>query len=387
MVMRKIRIAFFADVLQEDFDGVSNTLHQIARRLPAEMIEPLFISPHPPLDPHFPFKVIQCPYMPFPLHDEYRLALPWKLDLKTLMLDFKPDIIHWTSPSLLGEYAIRYARKNNIRISTIYHTHFPTYLEYYIRWLPKANITLEPVMKLFYRMYKRTDLILAPTKTISGFLVRKKIPLENIVQWGRGVDATHFHPNKRDSGFKKQLGIENRTGVLFVSRLVKEKETRTLLKFYELMIRHKKDWALIVVGDGPERKYLESNMPAAIFLGKKTRDELPEIYASSDVFLFPSVTETFGNVVLEAFASGIPVVVADAGGPTDFVKHQVTGMIAEPKNSEDMLRKASELVDNHTLRLNIIAEARKYAVSQNWEDLVKNLVTHYQRLAQQVKSP
>lgn len=378
--MGKIRVAFFADILKENFDGVSNTLHQIIKRIPNDRIDPLFITPHPPEDRDFPHKVVLCPFIPFPLYDDYRLALPWKMKIKEILDDFKPDIIHWTSPSLLGEYAIRYGRKNGIRVSTIYHTHFPTYLEYYVRWLPKANKTLEPIMRLFYSMYKRSDLILVPTHGMVSFLQGKNVDLSCMKVWGRGVDSRVFNPSKRSSVFRETITNEQAKLILFVSRLVKEKETKTLVNFFHLVKGLGQGYELIVVGDGPERKDLELQMKGAHFLGRKGREELAVIYASSDVFVFPSVTETFGNVILESFASGLPVIAANTGGPADIIQNGITGLLVEPKDAGDMLLKVKQLFDQPKMKSAIVQNARKYAESQNWDDLCIELFSHYQEL-------
>jgi len=229
-------------------------------------------------------------------------------------------------------------------------------------------------------MYKRTDLTLVPTQGLYEFLSQKNIDEHHMKVWGRGVNSVLFHPNKKNSQFKQNQNISGKKAILFVSRLVKEKETDTLINFYVQMTKSYRDWVLVVVGDGPEKSRLMKQMPGAVFLGKQVGGDLADIYASCDVFVFPSVTETFGNVILEAFASGIPVVAADAGGPSDIIQNGVNGLLAKPKDAKDLLSGVKRILTSGKLKNSLVDNARKYAENQNWDSLCGELNDLYYQL-------
>lgn len=379
--MAKVRIAFFLDVMEEDFDGVSITMHQVIKRLPKEEFDPIFITPQPPLN-DIGYKVYVCPSKKLPEKDkEYKLALPWKMkDLTQILDDFNPQVIHYSSPTFIGNFAVKYANKRHIPITSIYHTHYPSFASYYFRFIPKIDQLLAPVFNWLYKLYRKTDVVFAPTETMRKYLLSINVKKDKLKVWGRGVDTDRFTPKKRKEGFWAEIPKGNKV-VLFVSRLVREKEPDTLLRLYKLIEAKRTDVAMVIVGDGPTRTYLEESMPNAVFTGTLRGEDLSVAYASADIFVFPSTTETFGNVVLEALASGLPVVAAAKGGPVDIVQDGVTGALVEPQNEEAFYQQIIKLVDDETYYNNARAAALAYAESQNWESLCKDLFDEYKRLS------
>jgi len=379
--MKKIKVAFFIDVLREHFDGVSNTMHQLIKRIPKDRIEPIFITPMVP-DKDIGFPVYECPYIQIPVNKGYRMALPKRMkNLAQILDDFEPDIVHWSSPSLLGAYAIKYAKKRDLPISTIYHTHFPTYADYYLGFIPKLEKLTSPIAKQMMKGYKNSSVISAPTKTMRSYLLKMGIPEDQVKIWGRGVELDRFSPNFRDIRFFDKYRACNTKKLLFVSRLVKEKETNTLIRLHHLLKENRPDLSLVITGDGPDRRRMEKNMPNAIFTGKLTGIDLATAYASADVFVFPSITETFGNVVLEAMASGLPVVAADAGGPSDIIQHEKTGLLIKPKDENAFYNAVATLIDDKNKTLRIQSAAHRYAVNQDWEQLSEVLFKRLEDLA------
>lgn len=374
--MSRVRVAFLVDVLREHFDGVSNTMHQIISRIPRNRIEPIFITPQIPNE-DIGFPVYQCPYYEFPFYKDYRFALPRRMKgLEMILDDFDPDIIHWSSPTKLGSYAVKYALKNQLPVTTIYHTHFPTYANYYLGFIPRVEQMTEKMAKRVYWLYRESDHVFAPTNGMCEYLIGKGVKEEKVSVWGRGVNVLKFSPGKKDVSYF----ADKRKKMLFVSRLVREKETDTLIRLYRLLDQERKDIQLVITGDGPDRKRMEKNMPGALFTGKLMNEELAKIYASSDVFIFPSVTETFGNVILEAMASGLPVVAAAAGGPKDIVENGKTGFLVEPKNERAFFSALTLLTDDSNLYQRMRSHALDYAVRQNWEHLCEELFTKYESL-------
>jgi glycosyltransferase involved in cell wall biosynthesis len=378
--VNKIRIAFFADILEENFDGVTHTLYQIVRHAPTDKFDFVFVTPHPPKkESKFPFRIILSPGLIWPFYKQYRFALPSKRKSIEEKLDrFDPHIIHFTTPSLLGLYALRYGRKRGLPVITTYHSHFPRYIEYYFRYVPMAYEIIFPILKKPFWIYPKVDLTLAPSREMKEFLTENDVEESKIRFWKRGVDRTKFNESRRNPEWKTKHGITEQKTVLFVSRLVKEKEIVTLMRVYRLFQERDTTVKFVVVGDGPGGDKLREKMPNALFLGKQTGENLWEAFASCDIFVFPSLTETFGNVVLEALSSGLPVVTAQAGGPKDIVQDGVTGYHVTPKEPEEFYQKINHLLKHEDeyeeLRKNAIA----YAETQTWERVCGELYKIYE---------
>ena len=376
---KKIRIAFFADILEEHFDGVTHTLYQIVKHAPKVYFDFVFVTPHPPKkDSKFPFKIIISPGMTWPFYKEYVFALPFlRKSIEKKLERFNPHIIHFTTPSLLGLYALKYGRAHNTPIITTYHSHFPAYIQYYFRYVPMAYEIIFPLLKKKLWLYPKCDLTLAPSKAMKAFLMANDVKEDKIRLWKRGVDRSKFNPKFHDPEWKAKNGITEEKTILFVSRLVKEKEIYTLAKTYELFQERNKNVRFVVVGEGPGGEKLQEKMPNALFLGKKTGTELSIAFASCDIFMFPSITETFGNVVLEALSSGLPVVTAQAGGPRDIVQDGVTGYHVTPKMPMEFYEKISFLLRNEDEYQRLKENALKYAETQTWENVCGELYDIY----------
>ncbi len=377
--MRKVKIVFFIDVLKKDFDGVANTSRQIIFRLPRDKFDIILITPQPPDDPDFPFKVYQCPYFDLPGYKEYRFALPGRMKgLTKLLDDFAPDIVHWSTPSALGWYAVRYATRRNISVVSIYHTHFTAYVEGFLKFVPWLDRISLPIARKFLGLYRRCNLVLAPTVSMHRYLEQLGVEKAKLATWGRGIDTGAFNPGFKSNKVIRALHEGGEKNILFVSRLVRYKQTDVLIEFYKHMLP---GWKLVVTGTGPDEGRMKRLMPNAIFTGKLIGDRLSKIYASADVFLFPSITETFGNVVLEAMASGLPVVAARAGGPSDIIQDGVTGFLVEPKNSQQLHDRVSTLLADPVLHRTIAENALKFAQQQDWDVLCEEITNYYLKLA------
>lgn len=380
--MEKIKVAFLVDVLREHFDGVSNTMHQIIKRIPKEEVDAIFITPQLP-DEDIGFPVYQCTYLGVPFNKGYRLAVPGLMPkLKNILDEFAPDVIHWSSPFLLGSYAIKYAKRNGLPNSTIYHTHYPSYADYYLKSLANNDKLISFLLGGLFKFYKKSDVIFAPTRGMRDYLVIHGISENHLKIWGRGVDRNRFNPEYRNDGLFDEGAKPGSKKILFVSRLVKEKETDTLIRLHDLIKQRKVNWQLIITGDGPDRERMIRKMPKAIFTGKKEAEELSEVYASCDIFIFPSLTETFGNVVLEAMSSGLPVVAANAGGPADIVQDGQSGFLIDPKDENAFFDRIQQLVEDEVLYTNLRNGAIEYATQQSWKMLCEELFRTYHYLAQ-----
>lgn len=350
MESRIQKIVLFADVLEDNFDGVSITLHKILNRVPKDRFDFLIVTAHPPLNKEdIPFPIIVCPYFIFPFQKGYRVGWPHGRALRKALDEFKPDLVHFTSPSPFSRYSVKYAKKHDLPVMSIYHTHFPTYWKYYIGKL--GDFIFGGIINFFILFsYKRSNLILVPSKSVESDLLKFGMKAENIKTWGRALSANSYSPDfKKDDAFSFE-DHQNHKKVLFVSRLIREKEVATVYEVYKRLLKSNTKLTMVITGDGPKRRWMERKMPKAVFTGKKTGEDLASIYASSDVFFFPSSTETFGNVVIEAMASGLPIVSANAGGPADLVKDNESGFLVETGNDEMFAEKILQILNNDDLR-------------------------------------
>ncbi|MGX5688043.1 glycosyltransferase family 4 protein [Arcticibacter tournemirensis] len=370
--MTKIKVAFFAEILIEDFDGASRTMFQIIKRVKPEEFEFLFICGTGP-DQLYGFDCIRMPTITLPVNHTYKMALPALAQnrLKTKLQEFAPDIIHIATPSILGNFALKYARRRQIPVISIYHTHFISYIDYYFKHAPFLISTARSLVADSQKsFYNQCDLVYVPSESISSELVEMGINERLLKLWKRGLDANLFSPDKKDLKAIQKITRNSRPSILFASRLVWEKNLETLFEIYDEINEKGIAVNLLVAGDGIARKACEERMPEAFFLGHKDHQELAVIYASADIFLFPSVSETYGNVVLEAMASGIPCVIADGGGSADFINHRVNGFKCDPYNAGDYAEKIEILLSDKTLRDRFITEGLALSRSCSWDQLV-----------------
>ena len=216
-------------------------------------------------------------------------------------------------------------------------------------------------------LYNRCARVYVPSSVIGAELESHGITRLEILP--HGVDTETFSPAHRSDAWIHALGVGARQRILWVGRLVPEKDLATLIQVHGILTRRRSDWVMIVVGDGPSRKEMEAAMPGAIFTGHRSGQFLSAAYASSDLFLFPSPTETFGNVVLEAMASGsVPVCVRE-GGAQSSVRDGVTGLIANPRDPADIARCVEMLLDSAGRRSLMRAAALAYARGETWEQV------------------
>lgn len=382
--MKKIKVALFLGVANDrNYDGATMSVYTVLDLLPKDKIEFLIVTSKAPKDPkEFPYKYLTEPSVELPLYKDYPISFPQLSPSLRKNLDkFSPDIIHITTPFFSGPWALNYAKKRKLPVLTIYHTHFLAYIEYYVgKYKPIFKLIKTIWERHFRKFYNEVDIALIPTTTIQDELEKLGVNSEKMHTWGRGINLEIFNPKAKNIHKQKNVIQKNKKNIFFVSRLVWEKELETLIGVYKQLSKSRNDVNFIIAGDGPQRQHLEMQMPKATFLGKQSHKELSYLYASSDVFVFPSVTETFGNVVQEAMACGCPPVVAAAGGPKGIVKDGVNGLHAKPKDVDDFVRKITRLLDDKELRNTLSANAAKYAKEQSWQKLAEKLLEHYKSL-------
>lgn len=368
-----IKVAFFAEILIPDFDGASRTMFQLIQRIPAEQFEFLFICGVGP-DELYGFECLRLPTVTLPKNTTYKMAVPQlaKRRLKARLDAFAPDVVHIATPSLLGQYALRYAGSHHLPVLSIYHTHFISYIDYYFKSLPfLIPYVTSKVAASQKNFYNRCDLVYVPAEGIMAELKDIGIEDKRTKIWKRGMDTNLFSPRKRNPALMRRLTGNELPTVLFASRLVWEKNLETLIRVYERCRSLQVPCNFVVAGDGVARKACESRMPGAVFLGTVDHETLSELYASADIFLFPSISESYGNVVLEAMASGLPCVLADGGGSRDFVEQGVNGFKCSPNDEVEYVEKIELLLKDKTLLHQLSEAGRRYSLAFNWDHLAE----------------
>lgn len=367
------RVALFTGNYNHIADGVSFTLNRLVSFLESEGTEVLVFGPtveNPPVA--HAGRLISVPSIPVPGRPEYRISLGFSTAAKAAFDAFDPTLVHIATPDFLGNRALRYAKKKGKPVVASYHTHFSSYLKYY------GFEEFEGFLwKYLRRFYRQCEHVYVPSHSMAAVLRAHEIK-KGLRLWERGVETSLFNPNKRSLAWRRTLGIEDdEIVILFVGRLVWEKGLDVYASVIErlrlLGIPHRS----MVVGDGPAQNDLMQRLPDTIFTGYLGGEALARAYASSDVFLFPSDTETFGNVTLEAMASGLPTVCANATGSNELVVPGVTGYLAEPGKSriffDDVLRLVTQLELRHEMGVAALTRSAQY----DWGAVLAKISAYY----------
>jgi glycosyltransferase involved in cell wall biosynthesis len=369
--MKKIKVAFFAEILIEDFDGAVRTMYQIIKRIDRRIFEFLFVYGAGP-DDLLGFPSLKVPALTLPINTGYTMAIPALVtsELKEEIDKFSPDIVHIATPSLLGSFALKYATQRLLPVISIYHTHFISYIDYYLKHTPFLIGKVKQMMcDSHCAFYNQCDLVYVPSNSMKDELIDIGVDTYRMKLWQRGMDTRLFSPaNKNLKALEKLTGNDNPT-ILFASRLVWDKNLETLFEIYEAMQEKHPEVNFLIAGDGVARKACEARMKNAVFVGKVDHQTLSVLYASSTLFVFPSVSEAYGNVVLEAMASGLPCIIADGGGSKDFIEQGISGFKCKPYDAACYVDKIEILLRNNTLRQQFIEEGLEYSSRLSWEYL------------------
>jgi phosphatidylinositol alpha 1,6-mannosyltransferase len=366
-----MRAVHFAGTMRPGHDGVTQVLYRMTTSLSALGVDHMFVSPMVPPPSEQPVRMLEVPSMAFPLYRDYRLAAPRMRHFAGEVLDFRPDILHIHSPCSLGYSAVRFARKHHIPVVATYHTHFASYAKYY-------NFqVLEPFGWNYLRhIYGGCDAILVPSLPILDVLWDQGI--RRLHYLPHGVDTNVFQPSLRSFEWRRVNGIPAGNQVLlYAGRLVREKDLSTLAKAYRLLKQKREDVTLVIAGNGPIKRELEPMVPGAVFLGHLDMSALATAYASSDIFVFPSTTETFGNVIVEAMASGLVPVCARAGGAAGTVQHGVTGLLTDPRDPADFASAVEFLLDFPAKRQAMALQSLEFARRQSWDTIFQRMLEVY----------
>lgn len=368
-----MRIAYFTESLPPSTDGVAKTMTRLCQSLVSNGIDFRFFSPFDP-ECCIPWKnkVTRVPSVPFWLYPDYRVGIPGLQSISRELDRFRPDLIHAASPTPLGYAGLNYARKKGLPVVSSYHTDFVSYFKYYgfgafeqVGW---------SYLKHFYSRFSR---VYAPSKSTAEGLEKKGF--RNIELWQRGISLNNFSPCFRSRELRRQAGVsEDQLLLLFVGRMVREKDLEDLVQVNRILKKNP-SFKMVFVGDGPMLPQIRKDCPGAHFTGYQYGDSLAGWYASADIFTFPSTTETFGNVILEAYASGLPVIGVDRGGVADLIEDERTGLIARANNPAHFALQLRRLMENRELRLRLGRQARLSAGKHSWESVNGKLFESYRQ--------
>lgn len=377
--MNDLRVAIFTGNYNHIQDGVSLTLNRLVAYLEAHGVPVIVFGPtidEPAIDHEGEF--VPVPSVPVPGRSEYRVTVGFPESAQNRLREFEPTLIHLATPDVLGFRAMRWGQANNIQIVASYHTHFTSYLKYY-------NLDMLKMLgwKYLAWFYSQCKHIYVPSPSMANELNEEGIE-EGIRIWARGVNTDDFNPKHRDMEWRRSVGFQDSDKVVsFVSRLVWEKNLQTFVDTVKRLQQNTSNVKAMVVGDGPAKKELEHMLPEAHFTGFVTGRQLSRAYASSDVFLFPSETETFGNVTLEAMSSGLPCVVADATGSRSLVESGVNGFLAAPRDTQEFARCVARIVEDHSLWEEMSKAARQKALAYSWDNVNGKLLEDYREALQE----
>lgn len=368
-----LRVALFSGNYNYVRDGANQALNRLVGYLLKQGVEVRVYSPtvkNPAFEPTG--DLVSIPAIPIPGRSEYRLPIALPARVRRDLKEFAPNVIHLSSPDIVGHRAVTWARRNKIAVVASVHTRFETYLAYY------HLQAFEPeVRAILRRFYRRCEVVMAPAESTAAILRAQRMN-RDIAIWARGVDREQFNPERRNLEWRRALGIADEEMVIaFLGRVVMEKGldvfAEAILALIDRGVRHR----VLVIGDGPARPWFEQQLPDAVFTRQLTGSELARALASADVFFNPSVTEAFGNVTLEAMACGLPVIAAEATGNNSIVRDGVTGTLVEGAGPEEFADALAAYVDNPELRRRHGEAGLAVARTQDWDTINSAVVRVY----------
>ncbi len=382
MDISDLRIALFSGNYNYVRDGANQALNRLVGWLLDNGAQVRVYSPTtktPAFEPAG--DLISLPSLPIPGRAEYRVTTILPPRIKKDLNRFAPNVVHISSPDSAGHSAVRWAQRHNIPVLGSVHTRFETYPRYY-------NMAfLEPVLEaILRRLYRKCDAIVAPSDSMAQVLREQRMSYD-VGIWSRGVDKHIFNPGMRDMDWRRSLGLADNVPVIgFLGRLVMEKGLDVFSDSIDRLVRRQVPHQVLVVGEGPARGWFESRLPKAVFAGFQGGTDLGRAVASMDLFFNPSITETFGNVTLEAMACGVPVVAARATGSESLVEHNVTGQLVRPGATVEFADALQAYCGDAELRARHGQAGLKRSEKYSWDRINRGLAETYIRLIRQRQS-
>jgi glycosyltransferase involved in cell wall biosynthesis len=360
-----LRVALFSGNYNYVRDGANQALNRLVGYLLRQGVKVRVYSPTVK-EPAFPATgdLVDIPAVPIPGRSEYRLPLALPGSVRRDLAEFRPNVVHVSSPDIVGHRAVTWARRNKIAAVASVHTRFDTYLAYY------HLQALEPLARnIMRRFYHRCEVVMAPVESTASILRAQRMN-RDIAIWGRGVDREQFNPERRDMDWRRSIGIaDDEMVIAFLGRIVMEKGLDVFAdavhSFAERGLKHR----VLVIGEGPAQPWFQQQLPDAIFLGQQTGTDLARALASADIFLNPSITEAFGNVTLESMACALPVIAAESTGATNLVNDGVTGTLVDGANPDEFADALERYARDPELRRKHGEAGLAVAKTKDWDSI------------------
>lgn len=369
-----LRIALFTGNYNYAIDGVARTMNRLVGFLEQVGI-PVRVYAPTASKSLFPHKgtLVSVPSVQIP-NNPYRVALGLPPSIRRDLRAFNPTVVHLCTPDLLGFAALRWARFHKIPSVATYHTHFSSYLRYYGLGLLKPT-----VWQLTRWFYRRCDQVFIAAGSMAAELRQHGVSA-NYVEAPFGVDTAQFNPGRRSLEWRRSRGIaDNEVVVSFIGRLVWEKGLAIYADVLNKLLAEGVKFRSLVVGDGIARAGLEAMLPDSIYTGYLTDDPLATAFASADLFFNPSASETFGCVTVEALASGLAVVAADAPGSRDIIRNGIDGVICPAEDRDAFARAIRGLIENSAARDALRQRGLQRAAYYQWDRVLQEMIHHYER--------
>ncbi len=358
-----MRVAVVSESFLPQVNGVTGSVLRVCEHLTARGHEVVVVAPGPGPTSWAGARVVRTPSVPLPGYADFRLARPWS-GLQRALADFRPDVVHLASPAVLGAQAASRARALGLPVVAVYQTDLAGFAARY--GLGGAEAAVWRWLRRVHALAGRT---LAPSRAAVEALQRHGV--DRVSRWARGVDLQRFAPERRDDPLRRRLAPGGELLVGYVGRLAHEKQVGLLAG-----LQGAPGTRVVVVGDGPQRRSLERQLPGVRFLGFQGGVELARTFASLDVFVHTGAHETFCQAAQEAKASGVPVVAPAAGGLLDLVEPGRTGAWFAPGDAADLRRQVLSLADP-AVRLPMGRAARASVEGRSWAVVGDQLLGHY----------
>jgi len=366
-----LRIAVVTETWPPEVNGVAMTLAKLVQGLShrnhdVQLIRPRQTKTESPLNDASLEEVLMRG-MPIPRYPELKLGLPSKKTLVKTWTLRRPDVVHIATEGPLGWSALQAAKVLKLPVTSDFRTNFQSYSKHYgVGWLRK------PIVAYLRKFHNATACTMVPTRELMRTLSENGFANLKVVS--RGVDTKLFNISKRDQALRNSWGATENTMVLIsVGRMAPEKNLDQVLKTYEALKLTGKAFKLVMVGDGPLKDQFQQRYPEIIFPGMLSQSNLAAYYASSDLFVFPSQTETFGNVTLEALASGTPVLAFDCAAARDWVQTGINGWLVAENNPEGFATQAVSIVNSKDLLAQITQSTRQQVVHLDWDQIAEQV--------------
>lgn len=365
----KLHICVVTETYPPEINGVAMTLQRLVTGLTraghtVSLVRPRQAAHDRPGCSRSPQQLL-VPGLPIPGYRGLHFGLPVGRRLQREWNNCRPDVIYIATEGPLGISAVRQANKMRIPVVSGFHTNFHSYTKHYhLGFLQKI------ILSHLRRFHNRTNATLVPSEDLQ--LELQDAGFDNVEILTRGVDCRLFDPQKRDAAIRHDWGVSNdETVVLYVGRLATEKNMELFIRTFRAMQQHSDNLRCVMVGDGPLYHRLQTENPDIIFCGMHTGETLAAHYASADIFLFPSETETFGNVTMEAMASGLAVVAYDYAAAQRHIKDGHNGLVVPLKEEDLFIQRAVSLLNGDNDMTAIRNNARKYALTIDWQQVIE----------------